>query len=74
MKHRNKLRSDIYNSGLVTMGKYVIPAGVQIGKNTEISGITVKEDYEQVLLKAAEYSIKAGEDTDESRWNDFSRR
>ena len=49
----NKLRSDIYNSGLVTIGENsVIPAGVQIGKNTAISGITVKEDYVQGALES----------------------
>ena len=41
----NKMRPDIYNSGLTTIGeKSVIPSGVQIGKNTAISGVTSKED------------------------------
>ena len=58
----NKLRSDIYNSGLVTIGENsVIPAGVQIGKNTAISGITVKEDYIQGALESGGVLIKAGD-------------
>ena len=58
----NKLRSDIYNSGLVTIGENsVIPAGVQIGKNTAISGITVKEDYVQGALESGGVLIKAGD-------------
>ena len=58
----NKLRSDIYNSGLVTIGENsVIPAGVQIGKNTAISGVTSSEDYIDGVLASGETLIKAGE-------------
>ena len=58
----NKLRSDIYNSGLVTIGENsVIPAGVQIGKNTAVSGVTSKEDYPNGVLESGETLIKAGE-------------
>ena len=39
----------------------VIPAGVQIGKNTAISGITVKEDYVQGALESGGVLIKAGD-------------
>ena len=57
-----KLRSDIYNSGLVTIGENsVIPAGVQIGKNTAISGVTSSEDYIDGVLASGETLIKAGE-------------
>ena len=57
----NKLRSDIYNSGLVTIGENsVIPAGVQIGKNTAVSGVTSKEDYPDGVLESGETLIKAG--------------
>ena len=36
-------------------------AGVQIGKNTAISGITVKEDYIQGALESGGVLIKAGD-------------
>ena len=39
----------------------VIPPEVQIGKNTAISGVTVKEDYENGVLGSGETLIKAGE-------------
>mgnify|MGYP002684511418 CR=1 FL=1 len=58
----NKLRSDIYNSGLVTIGENsVIPEGVQIGKNTAISGVTSSEDYIDGVLASGETLIKAGD-------------
>ena len=58
----NKMRPDIYNSGLTTIGeKSVIPFGVQIGKNTAISGVTSKEDYIGGVLESGETLIKAGE-------------
>lgn len=58
----NKMRPDIYNSGLVTIGeKSVIPSDVQIGKNTAISGVTSKEDYIGGVLESGETLIKAGE-------------
>ena len=58
----NKFRPDIYNSGLVTVGENsVIPSGVQIGKNTAISGVTVKADYRDGLMESGETLIKAGE-------------
>ena len=58
----NGLKPDIYSFGLVTIGeKSVIPAGVQIGKNTAISGVTEKEDYPGGLLESGETLIKAGE-------------
>ena len=58
----NNFRPDIYNSELVTIGENsVIPDGVQIGKNTAISGVTTKEDYENGILESGGTLIKAGE-------------
>ncbi len=57
----NKMRPDIYNSGIVTIGeRTVIPSNVQIGKNTAVSGITSKEDYLGGVLESGETLIKAG--------------
>ena len=58
----NKMRPDIYSFGLVTIGENsVIPEGVQIGKNTAVSGVTSREDYPNGLLESGETLIKAGE-------------
>lgn len=58
----NKWKPDIYACGLVTIGENsVIPSNVQIGKNTAISGYTVKEDYVDGVLGSGETLIKAGE-------------
>lgn len=58
----NKCKPDIYAFSLVTIGENSkIPSGVQIGKNTAISGITSKEDYPNGLLESGETLIKAGE-------------
>lgn len=58
----NKAKPDIYSFGLVTIGENSqIPDNVQIGKNTAISGATVKEDYVNGLLASGETLIKAGE-------------
>ena len=58
----NKLKPSIYSFGLVTIGENSwIPNGIQIGKNTAISGVTVKEDYPNGLLESGETLIKAGE-------------
>ena len=47
--------------GLVAVGeKSVIPDGVQIGKNTAVSGVTSKEDYPDGVLESGETLIKAG--------------
>ena len=41
----NKSKPNIYSGGLATIGENsVIPAGVQIGKNTAVSGVTTPED------------------------------
>lgn len=58
----NKMRPDIYNSGLATIGeRTVIPSDVQIGKNTALSGVTSKEDYVDGVLESGETLIKAGD-------------
>lgn len=58
----NKLKPNIYSFGLVTIGENsVIPANVQIGKNTAISGVAAKEDYVDGVLESGETLIKVGE-------------
>jgi glucose-1-phosphate adenylyltransferase len=58
----NKLAPNIYSFGLVTIAENSkIPAHVQIGKNTAISGITAAEDYPDGVLRSGETLIKAGE-------------
>ena len=58
----NQVKPNIYASGLATIGEYsVIPSNVQIGKNTAISGVTVKEDYANGVLGSGEILIKAGD-------------
>jgi len=53
----------VYNSDLVTVGEdTVIPAGVQIGKNTAILGKTVPEDYPEGRLQSGGAIVKAGEE------------
>ena len=58
----NKFKPNIYSFGLVTIGeRSVIPAKVQIGKNTAISGVTVDSDYLNGVLESGETLIKAGD-------------
>lgn len=58
----NKEKPNVYAFGLVTIGENsVIPAEVQIGKNTAISGVTVKADYPNGVLDSGETLIKVGE-------------
>ena len=58
----NKVKPNIYASGIATIGENsVIPSGVTIGKNTAISGVTVKEDYVNGLLDSGEILVKAGD-------------
>lgn len=53
----------VYKSDLVTVGeRSVIPAGVQIGKNTAILGKTVPEDYPEGHLQSGDAIVKAGEE------------
>lgn len=57
----NKERPNIYCGGLVTIGENTtIPSGVQIGKNTALSGVTTIEDYGSGVLVSGETLIKAG--------------
>ena len=57
----NKSKPAIYSFGLVTVGENsVIPDGVQVGKNTAISGVTAREDYPNGILESGETLIKAG--------------
>ena len=58
----NKFRPDIYNSELAVVGENsIIPDGVQIGKNTAISGLTTREDYVDNILESGGTLIKAGD-------------
>lgn len=58
----NKFKPNIYSGGLATIGENsVIPSGVQIGKNTAVSGVTVPEDYPDGVLESGETLIKAGD-------------
>ena len=58
----NKLNESVYSFGLVTIGDdSVVPENVKVGKNTAISGVTVKEDYPDGVLASGEVIIKAGD-------------
>ncbi len=58
----NRVRPDIYNGGLATIGENSrIPSDVQIGKNTAISGVTAAADYLNGVLESGETLIKAGD-------------
>ena len=58
----NKIKPDVYAFGLVTIGDdSVIPDGVEIGKNTAISGETELSDYPDNKLMSGETLIKVGE-------------
>lgn len=58
----NREKPHVYSFGIVTIGENsVIPSGVQVGKNTAISGVTVKEDYVNGVLESGETLKKVGE-------------
>ena len=58
----NKFNPAVYAFGLAVIGeKSAIPAGVKIGKNTAISGITTAEDYPNGILESGESIIKEGD-------------
>ena len=58
----SELDKKVYASDLVTIGENsVIPANVQIGKNTAISGVTESADYPNGFLPGGGYIIKAGD-------------
>ncbi len=52
----------VYNADLVTVAeRSVIPAGVSVGKNTVISGVTSAEDYPDGRLESGGGILKGGE-------------
>ena len=58
----NETAPHIYNHGIVTIGeKSVIPDGISVGKNSVISGVTVRSDYTDSALASGKTLIKAGE-------------
>lgn len=58
----NRLKPAVYSFGLVTIGENSkVPDGVQIGKNTAVSGVTTAEDYPNGALESGETLIKAGD-------------
>ena len=58
----NRLRPDIYSGGLAVIGENTtIPPGIQIGKNTAVSGKTSALDYMGGVLLSGETLIKAGD-------------
>ena len=59
----SQLNPKIYAADLAVIGEdTVIPAGVQIGKNTAISGPTEAADYPDNLLVSGGYIMKEGKD------------
>ncbi len=57
----SKYDPKVYQFDLVTVGEHsVIPEGVEIGKNTAISGVTTAEDYQDGKLESGGYIVKAG--------------
>ena len=57
----NRIKPNVYSFGLAVVGENtVIPAGVRIGKNTAVTGLTVLEDYQDGLLASGETLDKAG--------------
>ena len=57
----SKYDPKVYQFDLVTVGEHsVIPEGVQIGKNTAISGVTEPNDYTDGQLESGGYIVKAG--------------
>ena len=58
----NDFAPHIYSFGLVTIGENsIIPANVEIGKNTAIVGVTEPADYPDGVLKSGSSIIKVGE-------------
>lgn len=57
----NKVKPAVYSFGLVVIGENtIVPPGVQIGKNTAVTGETVPEDYPGGILESGETLDKAG--------------
>ena len=58
----NTYNEKVYAFGLVTIGAgSVVPSDVSVGKNTAISGVTMKEDYPDGALLSGGVIIKAGD-------------
>ena len=58
----NETHPDIYRNGLVCIGeRSVLPAGLQVGKNTCIYGVTTEEDYQDLNFPSGKTLIKAGD-------------
>ena len=58
----NTYNEKVYAFGLVTIGEgSVVPSDVSVGKNTAISGVTMKEDYPDGALLSGGVRIKAGD-------------
>ena len=58
----NETQPHIYNNGLVCIGeKSVLPAGLKVGKNTCIFGVTAEEDYQDLNFPSGKTMIKAGD-------------
>lgn len=58
----NDTAPHIYNHGIVTVGeRSVIPDGISVGKNSVISGVTTKADYQDSFLAGGKTLIKAGD-------------
>ena len=56
----SRLDKRVYNCELVTVDEdSVIPAGVKVGRNTAISGVTTEKDYPGGCLESGGYIIKA---------------
>lgn len=59
----NETDPHIYNSSIVTIGeKSIIPAGITVGKNSCIFGVTTLEDYPGNCLASGKTLIKAGDE------------
>ena len=59
----NETHPQIYNQGLVCIGeKSVLPAGLTVGKNSCIYGVTTPEDYQGLELPSGKTLIKAGDE------------
>ena len=58
----NTYNEKVYAFGLVTIGEgSVVPSDVSVGKNTAISGVSMKEDYPDGALLRGGVIIKAGD-------------
>lgn len=58
----NVERPQVYDSGITVLGESTaVPAGVKIGKNCVVYGITVSEDYEDLQLASGHNIIRGME-------------